>query len=111
MSSARAVGPPVIAPALPTLDLDREAASASADGSAGVLARQLARAVAEAPSVELPALVGALAQAQALALARLATPHPENREAPTQDGNISAEEAARRLAARGESAGHGLRDA
>ena len=37
----------------------------------------LARVAAEAEPEELPALVGALAQAQAVALARLTTPHPE----------------------------------
>ena len=90
-------GPPVTAPAQQPLGLDREPSSASADASTGILARQLLHAVAEAPSVELPALVGALAQAQALALARLTTPRPEDQGAEVRDGNISVEEAARRL--------------
>jgi hypothetical protein len=76
---------------------DGEPASAFPDGSAGILARQLLHAVAEAPPAELPALVGALAQAHAVALARLTMPRPENREPQPREGNISAEEAARRL--------------
>jgi len=57
----------------------------------------LARLVDEARLEELPALVGALAQAQAVALARLTTPRLENHETSGQEGNLSAEEAARRL--------------
>jgi hypothetical protein len=74
---------------------DRE--PASADAPASILARQLLRAVAEAPPTELPTLVGALAQAQAVALARLTTPRPEDHRAEVRDGNISVEDAARRL--------------
>lgn len=85
------------APALQRLGHDREAVSGSADAPAGILARQLVRAVSEAPAEELPALVGTLAQAQALALARLTTPHPSDHSADARDGNISVEEAARRL--------------
>jgi hypothetical protein len=57
----------------------------------------LARLVDEARVEELPALVGALAQAQAVALARLTTPRHENPETGCQEGNVSVEEAARRL--------------
>jgi hypothetical protein len=86
----------VTTPALPTLDLDREADSASADGSAGALARQVLRAVAEAPPADLPALVGALAQAQAVALARLTMPAAPSTPPMSSDPSrwITAEEAA-----------------
>ena len=79
------------------LGSDREAVPGSPEGSAGLLARQLLRAVAEVSPAELPAFVGALAQAQAVALARLTTPRPEDHGAEVRDGNISVEEAARRL--------------
>jgi excisionase family DNA binding protein len=49
----------------------------------------------EAPPSELPALLGVLAQAQAVALARLTQPHPVVASPP--DENVSVEEAARRL--------------
>jgi excisionase family DNA binding protein len=55
--------------------------------------------VAQAPREELPAIVGALAAAQAEALARLAAPLPAP-VAPVgdkPDANISVEEAARQL--------------
>jgi len=51
----------------------------------------------EAPAADLPAIIGALAQAQALALARLTAPRQVNSSPAVQGGNISAEEAARRL--------------
>lgn len=79
------------------LGSDRDAAPASPEGCSGLLARQLLQAVAEASPSELPALVGALAQAQAVALGRLTTPRPEGHEVDVRDGNISVEEAARRL--------------
>ena len=56
----------------------------------------LARMAAEAPSAELPALVGLLAQAQAVALARLTTPSAE-RHNPTDDRLLTMPEVARRL--------------
>ena len=82
-------------PALQPSGLDREAASAPAEGSVGILARQLLRAVAEAPSVELPALMGALAQAQALALARLTVPPAPVGEAPGPVRLLGLDEAER----------------
>src|SRR5262245_25430967 len=80
-----------------TAPVSRGPTSVLSDGSGSVLARQLLRAVSEAPADELPALVGALAQAQAAALARLTAPHPEHREMNTPDANIPTDEAARRL--------------
>jgi hypothetical protein len=66
--------PPVPVQASRSLGHDGEPASASADSPVGILARALLRAVIGASPAELPALVGALAQAQAVALARLTTP-------------------------------------
>ena len=57
----------------------------------------LPRMAAETPAAELPALVGRLAQAQAVALARLTTPPAQDHRPEVQDGNISVAEAARLL--------------
>jgi excisionase family DNA binding protein len=56
-------------------------------------AEDLVRAVAEAEPAELPALVGAFAQAQAVALARLTAPRPAEGARPM----IRPEDAAERL--------------
>ena len=66
------------------------------DASGGIHARDLLRTVAETPVAELPALVGALAQAQALALARLTTGTNENRHS-ADDRLIAMPEVAERL--------------
>lgn len=80
----------------PRTGLAVEAASAPSGVAGSLLARQLLRAVAEAPPAELPALVGALAQAQAVALARLAMPpEPHAHPSPGEPGRwITAEQAA-----------------
>lgn len=57
----------------------------------------LAGRVADAPVASLPELVGALARAHALALARLLTPTPE-RQGPEVDALLTMPEVARRLA-------------
>jgi excisionase family DNA binding protein len=59
------------------------------------VAAGLARLVAEAPASSLPDLIGALAQAHALALARLVAPAPE-RHGP-EDALLAMPEVARRL--------------
>ena len=59
-------------------------------------ADDLARIVADAPPSDLPALVGALAQAQAVALARIVQPAPERGEG-TGDRLLTMPEAAERL--------------
>jgi excisionase family DNA binding protein len=56
----------------------------------------LLRAVAEAEAAELPALVGAFAQAQAVALARLTTRTPED-GVPGDDRLLTMPEVAERL--------------
>jgi excisionase family DNA binding protein len=56
----------------------------------------LLRAVAEAEADELPGLVGVLAQAQAMALARLATREPEDRT-PVEDRLLTMLQVAERL--------------
>jgi excisionase family DNA binding protein len=83
--------------ALQPLAFDREAVCGPGDGPVGTLARQLLQTVAETPSAHLPALVGALAQVQAVALSRLTTPRPEEHRPEARDANISVREAARRL--------------
>lgn len=83
------------APALQWLGHEGEAVSASADAPAGILARQLVRAVSQAPAEELPALVGALAQAQAVALARLTRPPAPVGEAPGPVRLLGLDEAER----------------
>lgn len=75
--------------------LNREAASPPSDGPGSLLARQVLRAVAEAPRAELPALVGALAQAQAVALARLTTPDAPASDAQAPTRLLALDEAER----------------
>jgi hypothetical protein len=55
-------------------------------------------AVADLPLPELPRLVGKLAEAQAVAMARLTTPSVTTAQPPAVEGNITVKEAARRLA-------------
>ena len=81
------------APAFDLLSGDREAGAGSAEGSTGLLARQLLRAVSEAPAADLPCLVAVCAQAQALGLARLATPAAAAGEAPEAVRYIGLEDA------------------
>ncbi len=58
---------------------------------------QLDNLVAGAPREDLPVLVGQLEAAKAAAWARLSVPAPATAVETKGDGNISAEEAARRL--------------
>ena len=82
-------------PTLVLIGSDREAERASAEGSTALLARQLVRAVSEAPPAELPGLVGLCAQALALGLARLAAPAAPAGEPPEAVRYVGLEEAAR----------------
>lgn len=69
---------------------------AASDACAGLLTRELIRLLAEADLLQLPALVGALAQAQAAALARLTARTPEGRPE-TDDRLLTMPEVALRL--------------
>jgi hypothetical protein len=78
-------------------DLGHDAAPGSVAGPTTVLARRLVHAVAEAPPDELLGILGVLAQAQAMALARLKAPCPGEDESRRPEGNISVREAASTL--------------
>lgn len=83
---------------LEAFDAPREPVMALGPGFANLarLHEDLQAAVAETPRQELPALVGVLAAAQAVALARLTTRTPEDRR-PADDRLLTMPEVAERL--------------
>jgi len=84
------------APASQSLGFALGSVSVPCDGSGGILGRDLLRLVAQVPLTELPTLVGVLALAQAVALARLTTRTQEDRVA-ADDRLLTMPEVAERL--------------
>jgi predicted DNA-binding transcriptional regulator AlpA len=77
------------------IGFDSAAITVPSEGPGGLLARQFLRAVADARHEELPALVGALAQAHAAAFARLVQPVALAPEAASPVRLVGLEEAER----------------